>query len=228
MSTPRQSLLSKPLAVLFDLDGTLIDSAPDLGAAADKMRIDRGMTSLDDAVYRPMAGAGARGMLHAAFGMTETDPDYELYKAEFLNNYQQAMTVKTTVFEGVNELLSRLLQMGLQWGVVTNKHQRFTVPLSRQMDLFKTAGAVVSGDTTPHAKPHPAPLLEGARLLGLPPEACWYVGDDERDIIAGKAAGMVTVAANYGYLGLHADVQRWQADLVIHHPLELANFLPQA
>lgn len=228
MSAPRQSSLSKPLAVLFDLDGTLIDSAPDLGAAADKMRIDRGMTSLDDAVYRPMAGAGARGMLHAAFGMTETDPDYELYKAEFLNNYQQAMTVKTTVFEGVNELLSRLLQMGLQWGVVTNKHQRFTVPLSQQMDLFKTAGAVVSGDTTPHAKPHPAPLLEGARLLGLPPEACWYVGDDERDIIAGKAAGMVTVAANYGYLGLHADVQRWQADLVIHHPLELANFLPQA
>ena len=228
MSTPWQSSFSKPLAVLFDLDGTLIDSAPDLGAAADKMRIDRGMTSLDDAVYRPMAGAGARGMLHAAFGMTETDPDYELYKAEFLNNYQQAMTVKTTVFEGVNELLSRLLQMGLQWGVVTNKHQRFTVPLSQQMDLFKTAGAVVSGDTTPHAKPHPAPLLEGARLLGLPPEACWYVGDDERDIIAGKAAGMVTVAANYGYLGLHADVQRWQADLVIHHPLELANFLPQA
>ena len=228
MSTPWQSSFSKPLAVLFDLDGTLIDSAPDLGAAADKMRIDRGMTSLDDAVYRPMAGAGARGMLHAAFGMTETDPDYELYKAEFLNNYQQAMTVKTTVFEGVNELLSRLLQMGLQWGVVTNKHQRFTVPLSQQMDLFKTAGAVVSGDTTPHAKPHPAPLLEGARLLGLPPEACWYVGDDERDIIAGKAAGMVTVAANYGYLGLHADVQRWQADLVIHHPLELANFLPRA
>jgi 2-phosphoglycolate phosphatase len=228
MSTPWQSSFSKPLAVLFDLDGTLIDSAPDLGAAADKMRIDRGMTSLDDAVYRPMAGAGARGMLHAAFGMTETDPDYELYKAEFLNNYQQAMTVKTTVFEGVNELLSRLLQMGLQWGVVTNKHQRFTVPLSQQMDLFKTAGAVVSGDTTPHSKPHPAPLLEGARLLGLPPEACWYVGDDERDIIAGKAAGMVTVAANYGYLGLHADVQRWQADLVIHHPLELANFLPQA
>jgi phosphoglycolate phosphatase len=217
--------LPRPQAVLFDLDGTLIDSAPDLGAAADKMRTDRGLSSLDDAVYRPMAGAGARGMLQAAFGMTENDPQYERFKTEFLNNYQQAMTVKTTVFEGVTDLLARLTQSGLQWGIVTNKHQRFTIPLSQQMDLFKTAGAVVSGDTTPHAKPHPAPLLEGARLLGLPPQACWYVGDDERDIIAGKAAGMVTVAAHYGYLGSQANVLEWNADFVIHQPIELANLL---
>jgi len=105
--------------------------------------------------------------------------------------------------------------------VVTNKHQRFTIPLSQQMALFKTAGAVVSGDTTPHAKPHPAPLFEGARLLGLPPQDCWYVGDDERDIVAGKAAGMVTVAANYGYLGEEADILNWEADFVIHAPVEL-------
>lgn len=222
------SQLLRPKAVLFDLDGTLIDSAPDLGAAADKMRTDRGMSSLDYALYRPVAGSGARGMLQVAFGMTETHADYEAFKNEFLDNYQQAMTVKTTVFDGVYEMLSGLQQHGLLWGVVTNKHQRFTVPLSQQMPLFKTAGAVVSGDTTPHAKPHPAPLLEGARLLGLPPQECWYVGDDERDIVAGKAASMVTVAANYGYLGEEADVLNWGADFVIHHALELAELLPKS
>lgn len=211
----------KPKAVLFDLDGTLIDSAPDLGAAADKMRTDRGLSSLDYALYRPVAGSGARGMLQVAFGMTENHADYEAFKNEFLDNYQQAMTVKTTVFEGVNDMLLGLQKLGLSWGVVTNKHQRFTIPLSQQMALFKTAGAVVSGDTTPHAKPHPAPLFEGARLLGVQPQECWYVGDDERDIVAGKAAGMVTVAANYGYLGEEADVLSWGADFVIHSPVEL-------
>jgi phosphoglycolate phosphatase len=219
---------SKPKAVLFDLDGTLIDSAPDLGAAADKMRIDRGMTSLDYALYRPMAGSGARGMLQVAFGITEAHADYEAFKNEFLDNYQQAMTVKTTVFDGVDGILTKLQQQGLMWGIVTNKHQRFTLPLSQRMDLFKTAGAVVSGDTTPHAKPHPAPLFEAARLLGLPPQDCWYVGDDERDIVAGKAAGMVTVAANYGYLGVETEVLNWGADFVIHHPMELADLLPEA
>ena len=220
--------LSRPKAVLFDLDGTLIDSAPDLGAAADKMRTDRGLPSLEYALYRPVAGSGARGMLHVAFGMTEAHADYEDFKNEFLNNYQQAMTVKTTVFSGVTDMLAALQALGLRWGVVTNKSQRFTIPLSQQMDLFKTAGAVVSGDTTPHAKPHPAPLFEAARLLGLPPGDCWYVGDDERDIVAGKAAGMVTVAANYGYLGVETEVLQWGADFVIHHPLQLTDLLPKA
>lgn len=220
--------LARPKAVLFDLDGTLIDSAPDLGAAADKMRTDRGLPSLEYALYRPVAGSGARGMLHVAFGMTEAHADYEDFKNEFLNNYQQAMTVKTTVFSGVTDMLAALQAMGLRWGVVTNKSQRFTIPLSQHMDLFKTAGAVVSGDTTPHAKPHPAPLFEGARLLELPPGDCWYVGDDERDIVAGKAAGMVTVAANYGYLGVETEVLHWGADFVIHHPMELVDLLPKA
>ena len=217
----------RPKAVLFDLDGTLIDSAPDLGAAADKMRTDRGMATIDYALYRPMAGSGARGMLQVAFGITEAHADYEAFKNEFLDNYQQAMTVKTTVFDGVNDMLSSLQQQGILWGVVTNKHQRFTIPLSQQMELFKTAGAVVSGDTTPHAKPHPAPLFEGARLLGLPPQDCWYVGDDERDIVAGKAANMVTVAANYGYLGEEADVLSWGADFVIHAPVTLIQLLKE-
>ncbi|MFM8624758.1 MAG: HAD-IA family hydrolase, partial [Betaproteobacteria bacterium] len=192
-------------AVLFDLDGTLIDSAPDLGAAADKMRTDRGLPSLPLDQYRPMAGAGARGMISVAFGHGPDHPDYEALKTEFLNNYEVCMTDRTRAFEGVAELLEAMGQMGLAWGVVTNKMERFALPLTQHMLLFARAGAVIGGDTTPHAKPHPAPLLEAARRLDLSPAHCIYVGDDERDIVAGRAAGMVTVAARYGYLGLKGD-----------------------
>ena len=219
---------SLPKAVLFDLDGTLIDSAPDLGAAADKMRTDRGLASLDYALYRPMAGSGARGMLEIAFGMGPDHPDYEAFKEEFLNNYEQAMTVHSAIFDGVHDMLAHLTHHGLRWGVVTNKSQRFTLPLTAQLPLFATAQAIVSGDTTPHAKPHPEPLFEAARRMQLDPQDCWYVGDDERDIVAGKAAGMITVAAHYGYLGSQAEVLRWGADHIIHSPLALAELLVQA
>lgn len=217
-----------PQAVLFDLDGTLIDSAPDLGAAADKMRTDRGLPSLDYALYRPMAGSGARGMLEIAFGMGPEHPDYENFKEEFLSNYEKAMTVHSVIFDGVQDLLAHLQEMGLRWGVVTNKSQRFTLPLTAQIPLFASAQAIVSGDTTPHAKPHPEPLFEAARRMQLSPEHCWYVGDDERDIVAGKAAGMTTVAAHYGYLGSQAEVLSWGADHIIHSPLALAALLVQA
>ena len=169
-------------AVLFDLDGTLIDSAPDLGAAADKMRTDRGLPSLPLERYRPMAGAGARGMLGEAFGMTPDHPDFPAWREEFFVNYESRMTERTTIFEGVPELVQQLLRRNLLWGVVTNKAARFTEPLTRAIPLFETAGAVVSGDTTPHAKPHPAPSLEAASRLKLAPTQCIYVGDDERDI----------------------------------------------
>lgn len=217
-----------PQAVLFDLDGTLIDSAPDLGAAADKMRTDRGLPSLDYALYRPMAGSGARGMLQIAFGMGPEHADFEAYKDEFLANYERAMTVRTAIFDGVHELLAHLASLGLPWGVVTNKNQRFTLPLTAQLPVFAAAQAIISGDTTPHAKPHPEPLFEAARRLQLPPTQCWYVGDDERDIVAGKAAGMTTVAANYGYLGSQAQVVSWGADHIIHSPLALVDLLRQA
>ena len=217
-----------PQAVLFDLDGTLIDSAPDLGASADKMRTDRGLPSLDYALYRPMAGSGARGMLEIAFGMGPEHPDYENFKEEFLSNYEKAMTVHSVIFDGVQDLLLHLQELGLRWGVVTNKSQRFTLPLTAQIPLFAFAQAIVSGDTTPHAKPHPEPLFEAARRMQLSPEHCWYVGDDERDIVAGKAAGMTTVAAHYGYLGSQAEVLSWGADHIIHSPLALAALLVQA
>jgi phosphoglycolate phosphatase len=212
-------------AVLFDLDGTLIDSAPDLGAAVDQMRVDRGMTSLPLVHYRPMAGAGARGMIGLAFGFTPEHPEYDAMKEEFFRNYEACMTQRTFVFEGVEQMIDKLVAAQLPWGVVTNKSKRFAEPLTMAMPLFQTAAVVISGDTTPHAKPHPEPLLEAARRLGIAPTACVYVGDDERDIVAGHAAGMKTVAATYGYLGTQSDVQKWQAHANIQSPLELDDLL---
>jgi N-acetyl-D-muramate 6-phosphate phosphatase len=212
-------------AVLFDLDGTLIDSAPDLGAAADQMRLERGLPSLPLERYRPMAGAGARGMLAVAFGITPEHPDYAALRDEFLRNYENCMTQRTYAFAGVPEMIAQLVARGLPWGVVTNKAMRFTGPLTRGMSLFATAAAVVGGDSTPHAKPHPAPLLEAARQLDLPPARCIYVGDDERDVLAGLAAGMGTVAARYGYLGSNADALRWGAHAHIDDPLDLLALL---
>ena len=212
-------------AVLFDLDGTLIDSAPDLGAAADKMRTDRGLPSLPLHAYRHMAGAGARGMIGVAFGHGPNHPDYEGLKHEFLANYEACMTERTYAFEGVEELISQIDRAGLKWGVVTNKAERFALPLTRTMPLFATAATVVCGDTTPHPKPHPAPLLEAARQLQLDPGHCIYVGDDERDIIAGRAAGMPTVAAAYGYLGASGETAAWNADATIGSARDLLTFL---
>jgi phosphoglycolate phosphatase len=218
-------IFNQAQAVLFDLDGTLIDSAPDLGAAADRMRVMRGLPSLPLENYRSMAGAGARGMLGVAFGMTPDHPEYDAMREEFFVIYENAMTERTIVFEGVPELIATLQERGMPWGVVTNKSMRFAGPLTRQMPLFVSAGAIVGGDSTPFAKPHPEPLLEAARRLGVAPELCIYVGDDERDVKAGRAAGMSTVAAGYGYLGSNAQTALWGADAHIASPLELLSLL---
>ena len=215
-------------AVLFDLDGTLIDSAPDLGAAADKMRVARGLPSLPMAHYRPMAGAGARGMIEVALGVAPEHANFDILREEFFANYEQCMTEQTYAFAGVHELISSLLARGLPWGVVTNKSKRFTDPLTRNMPLFESAKLVISGDTTPHAKPHPEPLFEAARRLSLDPALCLYVGDDERDIVAGRAAGMGTVAATYGYLGQKSDPLQWGAHAIINFPADLLQLLYQA
>ena len=154
-------------AVLFDLDGTLIDSAPDLGAAADKMRTDRGLPSLPPAHYRPMAGAGARGMLGVAFNVAPEDPGYDALREEFFVNYENCMTQRTYAFEGVSDLLQALVLKGLPWGVVTNKASRFTDPLTRAMPLFASAATVISGDTTSW------PVWPLAWARWPPPMAIW-------------------------------------------------------
>jgi len=212
-------------AVLFDLDGTLIDSATDLGHAADKMRTDRGLEPLPLADYRAMAGAGARGMLGVAFGIGPGDPDFDLLREEFFANYTACMFNHTAAFDEVVELLATLTARGFLWGIVTNKAARFTDPLLRTLPVFANCAVAISGDTTPHAKPHPEPLFEAARRLGIAPGQCIYVGDDERDIMAGRAAGMPTVAANYGYLGATASVRAWGADAEINSPAQLLQFL---
>ena len=221
-------MFSEVQAVLFDLDGTLIDSAPDLGAAADKMRVDRGLTSLPLANYRPMAGAGARGMIDVAFGYTPDHPDFYALRDEFLTNYEQCLTQNTYAFDGVHELIANLVALDLPWGIVTNKAARFTDPLIRAMPLFASARTVISGDTTPYAKPHPEPLLEAARRMSIEPVHCLYVGDDERDIVAGLAAGLDTVVATYGYLGQHADPSKWGARASINFPGALLQLLAKA
>ena len=212
-------------AVLFDLDGTLVDSATDLGRAADKMRTDRRLEPRPLAQYRAMAGAGARGMLGIAFGIVPGDPDFDALREEFFANYTACMFDNTAAFAEVADLLAALEARGLLWGIVTNKAARFTDPLLRALPIFSRCAVAISGDTTPHAKPHPEPLYEAARRLGVAPQECIYVGDDARDIVAGRAAGMATVAANYGYLGSEASVKAWDADAEINSPLQLLQFL---
>ncbi|MEM4990503.1 HAD-IA family hydrolase [Collimonas sp. H4R21] len=218
--------LPMPRAILFDLDGTLADTAPDLAAALNRLRRDRGLSSTPYEQLRPHTSAGARGMIGAAFGLKPGDPDYEELRVGFLDHYAAALAVDSTLFDGIPALLNDLRQRRLGWGVVTNKAARFTDPLVFQIGLAD-ADCVISGDTTAHAKPHPEPLLEAARRLKLQPQECWYVGDDLRDIQAGRAAGMVTVAAAWGYCGESAP-ESWDADALIDAPHQLLALLPQA
>ncbi len=211
-------------AVLFDLDGTLVDSAPDLAAAVDKLRTDRGLPSLPFEGYRRVAGAGARGLLQVAFNMGPDHADFMAYREEFFRNYESALVANTYAFDGVAELLQQLQQAGLPWGIVTNKSERFALPMSQQMPLLQSSAVVIAGDTTPHAKPHPEPLLEAARRLQIAPEHIVYVGDDKRDIDAALAAGMPAVAAAWGYLGEHA-ISSWGAHAITERPQDVWQLL---
>lgn len=219
------TVLSGVRAVLFDLDGTLLDSAPDLAGAANALRERRGLAPLALERYRAHTGSGARGMLRVAFDIEPGHEAFDALRLQFFAEYQDRLTVQTRLFDGVERLIDGLSVAGLSWGVVTNKGARFTDPLTQAFPLLASAAAVISGDTTPYTKPHPAPLLEAARRLGVPPPDCLYVGDDLRDIQAGRSAGMRTVAALYGYLGEGADVATWGADRSIKEPIELLKWL---
>ena len=207
-------------AMLFDLDGTLADTAPDLAAAANAMRTARGLAPVPIERLRPMASQGARGLIGVAFDLAPNDNDYEALRVEFLDRYEAALAIHSRLFDGVTDVLDAIEAKGLVWGIVTNKAMRFTQPLTELLGLSTRAGAVVGGDTTPFAKPHPAPLLRAAEMLDIPASECIYVGDDHRDVIAGRAAGMWTVAAAWGYCG-SSDPGTWDADVVLAEPLEL-------
>ncbi|MES2714219.1 MAG: phosphoglycolate phosphatase [Pseudomonadota bacterium] len=214
--------------LLFDLDGTLIDSAPDLAGAANDLRAAHGLAPLPSAALRPMVGAGARGMVGIAFGVLPGDARFEGLKDAFLARYAERLLHSTQVFDAMQPVLDRLDAAGLPWGIVTNKAMRFTAPLVEGLGLAQRARVVIAGDTTPHAKPHPEPLLEAARRLGVAAGACAYIGDDHRDMQAGRAAGMATLAAAWGYLGQGEPVQAWGADQVLSSPGELLQWLDLA
>ena len=214
-----------PKLVLFDLDGTLVDSAPDLAGAANELRAAHDMPPLAYERFRPMVGSGARGMLGVAFGIDASDARFEALRVEFLRLYERRMTQETRIFDDMLAVLAALDDAGDPWGIVTNKAARFTDPLTRALGLDGRAATVISGDTTPYSKPHPEPLLEAARRVGIAPADCIYVGDDLRDVQAGRAAGMATVAVTWGYLGVGEPVQLWQADHVVESAAQLLNLL---
>ena len=218
-------LVSPYEGVFFDLDGTLADTAPDLVAAANQLLIARKLSPKPYEILRPCASAGARGLIGGAFGIDADHSDFIALRDEFFDHYEKALLVNSILFDGIGHLLDQLDEAKLPWGIVTNKSERFTNPLTDLMGLRQRAASTVSGDTTPHSKPHPAPILHAAKIANINPKRSVYVGDDIRDIVAGKAAGMQTIAAAYGYCGCEEPPEAWGADYLVRHPLELLQII---
>ena len=212
-------------AVLLDLDGTLADTAPDLGHALNLQRERHGLPPLPQDIIRPYASHGTVGLFDIGFGLTPQDARFAPMREEYLALYTANLCLHTTLFPGMAELLDELEGKGIAWGVVTNKPARFTNPLLEQLGLIGRAASVVSGDTCSHPKPHPEPLLCAAREIGVAPQSCLYVGDAERDIEAARAAGMFALIAGYGYLGAADRPETWGADGRIDDPLGILAFL---
>jgi len=199
------------MLILFDFDGTLADTAPDLAMTANLQRARRGLPDLDASLYRPHASQGARGLLRIALGLTPEDADYKDARDQFMADYTDNMTRHTRLFPGMAKLLRTLRDHGHAWGIVTNKLERLARPIIAHLGLAADCAVTVGGDTTAHAKPHPEPLLYAASTAGYAPAQCIYIGDDQRDIAAGRAAGMPTIAAAYGYCDADA-IPTWGAD----------------
>jgi phosphoglycolate phosphatase len=212
-------------AVLFDLDGTLVDTAPDLGYALNLQRGRHGLAPLADAVIRPQASHGARGLLAIGFGLAPDDARFAAMREEFLELYADNICRHSRPFPGILDLLAELEARGLKWGVVTNKPARFTEPLMSVLDLAERAACIVSGDTCPQPKPHPAPMLAAAELCGAAPAQCLYLGDAERDIEAARAAAMPALVAAWGYLDAADQPHTWGAHGEIHNPIETLDYL---
>lgn len=204
--------------VLFDFDGTLADTAPDLAAAANQQRVRRGLAPLPYETLRPVASQGARGLLRVALELTPGHPDYEPTRLQFLEDYAAGSTVHSRLFPGIAALLEKLRDRGLSWGIVTNKVTHLTLPIVAYLGLNEHSAVLVCGDTTAHAKPHPLPLLHAAEQAGFAPDRCVYVGDDLRDIQSAHAAGMPAIAAAYGYVGQDEDCTTWLAEATVHTP----------
>ncbi|MBI3384254.1 MAG: HAD-IA family hydrolase [Aquabacterium sp.] len=215
-----------PTAVLFDLDGTLADTAGDLGGALNQLRVARGLDPLPLDVLRPYASAGARGLIGVGLDIHPGDPEFEPLRLAFLDAYMRCLADTTVLFDGMSELLYELSARGLKWGIVTNKPHRFTLPVMEGLGLREDAAVIISGDSTAHAKPHPLPLLTACEEMGVPPASVLYVGDDLRDIQVAQAAAMPSAAAQWGYIGHNGDISEWGADVIVAQPLDLLAHLP--
>ena len=212
-------------AVLFDLDGTFADTAPDLGAAVNHVLKLHQQPALPLETIRPQASHGSAGLLGLAFNIKPDDPRFAGLRDEFLAHYTAHICEHTTLFAGMAELIDNIEQRGLPWGIVTNKPHRFTLPLMQALGYAGRAACLVSGDTCAHAKPHPMPMLHAAQLLGVAPEHCLYLGDDKRDMEAANAAQMRGIIAQYGYIDPQAVLDNWQAAGRIANPIELLRYI---
>jgi phosphoglycolate phosphatase len=213
-------------AVLFDLDGTLADTASDLAAALNRVRADRLLPPLAVSTLRPHASDGSRGMIGAGLGVTREHPEWEALKDAFLDYYAAALAVHTRLFAGAEDALDGIERRGLTWGIVTNKAARFTLPLLEQLGLAARANVIVCGDTTPQPKPHPAPLLHASAKLGLEASDCVYVGDAQRDVVAAHA-GMAALVASYGYIAPEIAPVSWAPDGLIDSLPGVLDWLPR-
>ena len=214
-------------AVLFDLDGTLLDTAPDMAAAINALRVEQGLEPLPFATVRPFVSHGANALVRLAFPEVP-EPEFGVLRERFLAIYRECLAAETTLFAGMEDLLGALEGARVPWGIVTNKPTWLTEPLLEALELRARIGSLVCGDTFPERKPHPRPLLHAASELGIAPQSCVYVGDAERDIVAARAAGMFSLVARFGYIGPADDIHAWSADGHIDSPLDVLNWVPRA
>ncbi len=212
-------------AILFDLDGTLVDTAPDLAFALNTLLQQEGLDALPYDQIRSVASHGSAGLLGLGFGITTENENYRSLQQRFIQIYQDNLARETTLFEGMEEVISSLEKANITWGVVTNKPAFLTEPLMDALGLSHRAACIVCADTTPFTKPHPAPMLHACELIQQPPENCLYIGDAARDIEAGKNANMKTITALYGYLGKQDHPENWQADETINHPRDILQWI---
>jgi len=212
-------------AVLFDLDGTFADTAPDLADALNRVRLENELPALPLESVRLETSNGAHALIRLGFGLVDTDPEFSLLKDKLLENYSNNVCQYTRLFDGMEDLLNKLDQENIAWGIVTNKPERFTNPLMEQLGIAERTNCIVSGDTTPHSKPHPESLLYAAKLLDLASHECIYIGDAKRDIDAARNAGMKSLVALFGYLGPDDKPDQWKADGLINHPMNTLSYL---
>ncbi len=212
-------------AVLFDLDGTFADTAPDLAAALNHTRATRNLPPLSLDIIRPQASHGSPGLLKLGFGIKPDTPEYDALRAIFLDYYERNICVHTQLFGDMAELVATLEQRGIQWGIVTNKPHRFTLPLMQALGYAERAACLISGDTCAHAKPHPEPMLKACELMNIAPAQCLYLGDDLRDMQAANAANMPGIIASYGYVSADASLKNWNAQGSVAKPTELLGLI---